>query len=334
MKKLFLTTIASLGMAFSAPALAQEEPPTAPNADAGAKDLEAFTKMFQNMFEKDETPIEPALLSKGERVAAAVVPKGSYRKIMAETFKKVVEPMMEGMDQIPLSTIATFAGVDEDEITLKEGANLADMMAIIDPYYKQRNRAMMTKLSDIMIDLSDDIEPSIRKGMAKAYARRFSVDELESVAQFFETKSGAKFAGESLAIFASPEVMSASMEMMPQFMERFFGAMEEITTGSGDIPPPRKLEDLSDVERNTLSELIGVDPDNMTGSATDDFAELAEEMAEDMDDEAAWNQRENWTAADRAAVEKAEAQYDAAFDTFFDAEEKAKKNAKTRLKKD
>lgn len=156
MKKLLLTTVTSLGLTLSAPALAQEELPATPDAEVGAKDLEAFTKMFQNMFEKDEAPIKPALLSKGERVAAAVVPKGSYRKIMAETFKKVIDPMMAGMDQIPLSTIATFAGIDENDITLNEGASLAEMMVIIDPYYKERNRAMMTKITDIMIDLSDD----------------------------------------------------------------------------------------------------------------------------------------------------------------------------------
>lgn len=323
-------------MALAGPALAQseQEATVKTSAQQGADELEAFTKMFQNVIEKDDTPIDPEMLAKGERIAKAVVPKGSYRKIMAETFKKVVEPMMEGVDQIPLSVIANFAGVSEDEIKLKEGAKLSDLMAIIDPYYKERNRTMMSKLSDIMIDLSDDIEPSIRGGMAKAYARRFSAEDLEAVAQFYETKSGAKIAGESLGIFASPEVMSASMEMMPKFMERFFGEMEAITKGTDDLPPPRKFSDLSEEELNKMSELMGIDRGSMGGNAFDSVSEIAEEIAEDLDDESAdWNDPESWSAEDREKVEKLEAESDAAFNTYYDALEKARENAKAKLKK-
>nr|WHW29396.1 putative DUF2059 domain-containing protein [uncultured bacterium] len=329
-----LSGAAAAALIVAAPASAQEDQSSdvKTSEEAGAAELDAFSKMFANIFEKDGTPIEPALLAKSARIAAAVVPPGSYRKILAETFKKVVEPMMDGMDQIPLSTIANFAGVGEADITLKDGAKLADLMTIIDPYYKQRNRTMMTKMSTIMIDLSDEMEPSIRKGMARAYARRFSSNELDSVAQFYETKAGAKFAGESLAIFASPEVMAASMEMMPKFMEQFFGAMEEITKGSDNIPPPRKFGELSDHELNKLSEMMGIEREAMGGPDVDDLSEMAEEMAE-VDGDAAWNQPENWTAEDRAEVEKLEAEYDAAFDTYYEAMEKAKATAKAKLKK-
>lgn len=335
MKKYLLISTAIATMALSGPVLAKTEKQTNVETSAaqGANELEAFTKMFQNVYEKDETPIEPALLSKGERIAKAVVPKGSYRKIIAETFKKVVEPMMEGMDQIPLSVITTFAGVSEEEVTLKLGAKLSDLMMIMDPHYKQRNRTMMSKLSDIMIDLSDDIEPSIRGGLAQAYARRFSAKDLEAVAQFYETESGAKIAGESLGIFASPEVMSASMEMMPAFMERFFGEMEAISKGSEDLPPPRKFSDLSEEELNKMSELMGIKRSAMGGGDIEELSEIAEEIAEDLDEDSDWNDPENWATADREAVEKLEADSDAAFGAYYDALEKARETAKAKLKK-
>lgn len=334
-RTVIFASAATIALAMGSPALAQDEPSASVETptEQGAKELEAFTQMFANIFEKDETPIDPVLLAKSERIANAVVPNGSYRKIIAETFKTVVGPMMEGIDQIPLSTIAGFAGVSESDIKLKEGANLSDLMVIIDPYYKQRNRMMMTKLSDIMIDLSDDMEPSIRSGMARAYARRFSADELETAAQFYETEAGAKIAGESLGIFASPEVMSASMEMMPKFMERFFGEMEAITKGSEDLPPPRKFSELSDEELETLSELMGIDRSAMGGGAFDDLSGMAEEIAEDLDEDAEWNDPESWSAEDREIVEKLEAESDAAFNTYYEALEKARENAKAKLKK-
>jgi Uncharacterized protein conserved in bacteria (DUF2059) len=334
-KRYLLAGTAIATMALSSPVLAQTEQQATVEtpAEQGAGELEAFTKMFQNVIEKDDTPIEPAMLAKGARIAKAVIPKGSYRKIIAETFKKVVKPMMEGVDQIPLSVIANFASVGEEDIKLKEGAKLSDLMEIIDPYYKQRNRTMMTKLSGIMIDLSDDIEPSIRGGMAKAYARRFSAKDLEAVAQFYETESGAKVAGESLGIFASPEVMSASMEMMPQFMERFFGEMEAISKGSEDLPPPRKFSDLSDEELDKMSELMGIDRGSMGGGDIEELSEIAEEIAEDLDEESAWNNPENWSVEDRENVEKLEAASDAAFNSYYDALEKAREQAKAKLKK-
>ena len=336
MKKHILAGAAAVAVSIAAPAFAQDDQTASvqTSAEAGVKEMDEFAKIFANMFKKDDTPIDPVMLSKGERIAAAVVPKGSYRKVMAETFKTMIEPMMAGLDEMPLSAIAAFAGVGEDEIKLKEGATLSDLMMIVDPYFKQRNRAMMSSITDIMIDLSDDIEPSIRQGMARAYARRFSADELEAAATFYETEAGAKFAAESLAIYTSPEVMSASMEMMPQFMERFMGAIADITKGNGDIPPPRSFSDLADEEKNKLSELMGIDRDEMGAANVEELAEMAEEIAEDLDEDAAWNDPVNWSAEERTEVERLEAESNTAFDKYYEAQEAARENAKKRLKKD
>ena len=336
MKKMFLAGVAVLSISISGAANAQNEQASQDESavEAGVKELDAFSKIFENMFKKDDTPIDPAMLSKGERIAGAVVPKGSYRKVMAETFKTMIEPMMAGLDEMPLSAIAAFAGVGEDDIKLKEGATLSDLMMIVDPYFKQRNRAMMNSIADIMIDLSDDIEPSIRQGMARAYARRFSADELEAAAEFYETEAGAKFAGESLSIYTSPEVMSASMEMMPQFMERFMGVMGEMSKGNGDIPPPRSFNDLSDEEKDKFSELLGIDREELGAPNLEELAEMAEEIAEDLDEEAAWNDPANWSAEERATVERLESESEVAFDKYYDAQEAARENAKKRLKKD
>ncbi|MGB5483321.1 DUF2059 domain-containing protein [Parasphingorhabdus sp.] len=357
----FALLAAATALTLSGPVLAQDnqDKATASVAEKGANELEAFTKFFENMFPKDDTPIAPELLEKGERVAGAIVPTGSYRKIMAGTFQQIIEPMMAGMDDIPLSTIAAFAGVSEEDITLKEGATLSDLMIIVDPYYKQRNRAMMAQITDILIDMSDDMEPPIRTGLARAYARRFSANELEAAAQFYETDSGAKIAGESLAIFASPEVMSASMEMMPKFMERLMGVIGEIAEGSGDLPPRRSFGDLSEDELDTMAELMGVDRESMAEARDDHSYEMtsgaaevaaeeaaaaavaavdaaceADEECHSEADEARWADPKNWSAAERDTVAELEAKHEAAFDKFFAAQEAAYQNAKKRLKKD
>ena len=266
MKKIILLGAATTALGLSVPAYGQDpgEGHVQTSAEQSVNELDAFTKIFENMFEKDDSPIDPALLSKGERIAGAVVPKGSYRKIMAETFSKVVDPMMASIDEMPLSTIAGFAGVRDDDIKLKEGAKLSDLMAMIDPYFKQRNQMMMTKITEIMIDLPDDIEPSIRAGMSKAYARRFSADELEAAAACSMKQNPArKFAGESLAILYQPR----SHGRINGNDAAIHGAVHggdgrNVTNGNGDIPPPRSFSDLTDEEKDKLSELMGIDRDS------------------------------------------------------------------------
>ena len=348
MRKMIILGTAITALNLSSPSLAQNKQNETEKdlVESGVNELDVFTKMFENMFPSDKTPIEPALLAKSERIAGAMVPNGSYRKIMAETFQKIIEPMMQAMDEIPLAAIASFAGVGEDEITLKEGATLSELMIIIDPHYKQRNRAMMTRITDILIDLSDDMEPPIRSGLARAYARRFTAGELDAAARFYETEAGAKIAGESLAIFASPEVMSASMEMMPKFMERLMGAIEEISEGSDDLPPRRTLDDLSDDERNKMADLMGLDREILAESGDYQSSEMASETAAAIAAEAAattaeplgmndaWNDPENWSTKDREKVAKLEADFDAANIRLFEAQEAAQENARKRLKKD
>ncbi len=344
MKQSILAALSIVGLAMSAPAHAQEQDDAAAETmtTGESAELKAFTEIFSSLFEKDETPIDPDMLARGEKVAAAVVPDGSYRKIMGETFQQIVEPMMAGLDEMPLSAVATFAGVPEDEIKIKEGASMGDLMMIIDPHFKERNRAMMNGITDIMIELSDDIEPLIRAGMARAYARRFSAGELDSVVGFFETEAGAKFAGESLSIFASREVMSASMEMMPKFMEKLFGQMEEITKGNGDIPPPRSFDDLSDEELDRLAELMGVPREELTGpmfgsygideaaDAAEDFGGMAESAEEAMRDSAT----PEWSEEDSARVAQLEAEYEAAFERYLDAMEAAGANARKKMQEE
>ena len=60
----------------------------------------------------------------------------------------------------------------------------------------------------------DRIEPSYRAGLARAFATRFSAAELDELNRFFSTPVGARYAGESMLIYADPQVMAAMNELM------------------------------------------------------------------------------------------------------------------------
>lgn len=257
----FTLPLTALAMAstLTVPAQAawQEETGAAEATSADNEELAKFLEIFK--IEDDGAPIEPDQLIRGEKVAAKLLPDGSYRKIMATTMQDVLDPMMSSMDQVPLSTIAQFAGIAESEFSPPDDTTLRQLMEIIDPYYKERQQRIFSGISEIIIDLSDQIEPAMREGMAKAYARRFSAAELDDVAAFLGTETGSKFGSESLAVFSSREVISASMEIMPEFFQRFSQEMGDPEAFMGDLPPQRSFEDISEEEWQRFAELLGIE---------------------------------------------------------------------------
>ncbi|MEM1132539.1 MAG: DUF2059 domain-containing protein [Pseudomonadota bacterium] len=240
-------------------ALAQEAETDA--SEATDAEFTKFLEVFK--FEDDGAPIEPNQLAKGEDVAAKLLPDGSYKKIMSETLGTVIEPMLGSIDVMPLSAITAFAGISESEVSPPDDATVKDLMEIIDPHFAERQQAMFSSIFDILIELSDEVEPAMRDGLAKAYARRFTAEELDEVSAFLSTEAGAKFGSESLAVYSSREVIGASMEVMPKFLERFLGQMENPEELMGDLPPQRTYGDLSELEKKRLAQLLGVDVDEL-----------------------------------------------------------------------
>ncbi|MEO1045941.1 MAG: DUF2059 domain-containing protein [Pseudomonadota bacterium] len=264
MIRAFIYPATAIAMVVAAPAqaiAAQDDTETTEAVSKEQEELDKFLELFQ--IDDDGEPIAPEQLAKGEDVAARLLPDGSYRRVMADTMGNIVEPMLGSIDRMPLSTITTFAGIPEDEISPPDDATLRDLMEIVDPHYEERQQVMVKAVFDIMIELSDELEPAIRQGLAKAYARRFTAAELDDISAFLSTDTGTKFGSESFAVYSSREVIGATMEMMPLFLERFMGELQNPEELMGDIPPQRSLDELSDEERKKLAELLGVPVDDL-----------------------------------------------------------------------
>ncbi|WOE74921.1 DUF2059 domain-containing protein [Alterisphingorhabdus coralli] len=256
-------TVLAMTATLNAPTqvFAQETEAEAEASEATDAELAKFLEIFK--VEDDGAPIEPDQLARAETVAVKLLPDGSYQKMMAETMSTVIEPMLGSIDQMPLSAITTFAGISEDEISPPDDATIKDLMEIVDPHFADRQQAMFKSVFDILIELSDEVEPAIRDGLAKAYARRFTGEELDDISTFLSTDTGAKFGAESLAVYSSREVIGASMEVMPKFLERFLGQMQNAEELMGDIPPQRTYGDLSELEKKRLAQLLGVDVEDL-----------------------------------------------------------------------
>lgn len=277
-----MMTLAALTALFplaltSVPAFAKSE---AKQTDAIEKEKERvaffdgddFKKLLQDIYPQDYEPIAPEQLALGEQVATAMFPQGSYRRVMNETFRDLLQPMLESINFLDNSRIISFAGVDLQLIEELDIETKRQISAIADPNIKERNAASVGAITQLMASVAEEIEPDIRKGLSRAYAKRFEADELQDIIAFMQTPSGQKFGTETFPMLSGREVASAAIQATPRLLERFGdleGIIEETTSG---LPPERALDDLDANERQLLAQLLGVEETNL-GAYSPDYGD-------------------------------------------------------------
>lgn len=100
-----------------------------------------FGKLFKDIFPEDNEPIAPEELALGEQVAMSLLPLGSYCRIMSDTYDQFMDPLLATMDGLPIEQIAEISGLSVDEINIPDDATIADISAILDPSYKERQKS-------------------------------------------------------------------------------------------------------------------------------------------------------------------------------------------------
>jgi hypothetical protein len=102
------------------------------------------------------------------------------------------------------------------------------------------------------------LEPELREAMAHAYANHFTLGELTDLDRFFSTPSGAKFASQYMTIMSDPAMAAEMKSIMPKMMQQMPQFIETAQKATADLPPPRKLEDLTPAERAKIAAALGV----------------------------------------------------------------------------
>ncbi len=281
------TLLFAAAIAFSGPGFGQENDADAvavavtaddERASDGLSDAEqaeaqaALSKMFDGMaadLRADLEPVDPERLALAEPIASKVLPDGVMRDMMSKSFD-MVSTMMESMaEELPLSTIAAVGGLSMDEAASLDNVTVGEVMAIVDPYYKQRSLHMFDRMTVVMGGIAAEMEPLMRTALGRAYAKRFTGDQLAAIGAFMETPAGSAFAGESYRIYTDPEMMAATAEMMPKMMARLPELMAAVETDA--LPPPREIDDLSAEEKAKLADLLDVEIDDLSDPPTDEI---------------------------------------------------------------
>jgi hypothetical protein len=144
---------------------------------------------------------EPARIAAAKALIAKVMPQERVDAMIDQMMRPMMENLRNAMAQAPQMQ-AAFA---------KDPKAKAMLDAFVDE--ELRHSMALTKSS----------MPTMMDAMARAYARRFTVAQLNDVSTFFDTPSGKLYAEQAPTIMADPDVLAAQRAVMEQSIR---GTME------------------------------------------------------------------------------------------------------------
>lgn len=216
--------------------------------------------MMAGLFQTEPlTEEQNARLPAAQAVVGEMMPDGFYGEMMAGMMDKMLRPMLTMFSQ-PEFVLGARLTVDAEAIEALEEAEQAELTAMLDPAYQARGDAMVAVLTSRMGGMFTAMEGPMREGLSNAYAVRFDDAQLADIAAFFATPTGGEYARESMALFADPQVMQASMQALPAMMSGFGDIESAMREAMEALPAERGYGDLTEAQRERMAELLDVDP--------------------------------------------------------------------------
>ena len=258
-----------LSLTLSAPVMAQdivtgeiEGEVAIDDAEAdGAMDEAAVLAMMSGLFQAEPlTAEQEARLPAATAIVATMMPEGFYGELIRDMMEKTMRPMM-AMFSEPDFLLASRLTLDEAAIAELGDAEKKELLTMLDPAWDQRADTMVNAIVANMGGAYAAVEPPVRAGLAKAYAVRFDEAQLADISSFFATPTGGEFARQSMALFADPQVMGATMEAMPEMIGSFTEMETSMEAALESLPAERDYADLSAPQRARMADLLGVEPD-------------------------------------------------------------------------
>lgn len=308
--------IAALLLTTASPALlaatpdAESPPVELSETQKATKEMDDMMSIFTKMFDTSNMPEpEPARLELAKVTASKLLPDGAYAKIMDSMFEQMLTPIMNILPGLTDDQIVTATGASAEDVAALTEEKKAAVTQILDPQSKERGKRTIEIMKPMISEAMAVIEPAMRTGLSRAYARKFTAPQLTTINGFFATPTGGAFARESFALQADPEVMQATFKALPAIFTSFMGDEAKFKAMFEALPKQRELKDLSAAEMEQLASLLGVEIKSLEDHRT--IATTADPYADETGDEP-WYAEDAWAATERKKVKALEAKYDAA----------------------
>lgn len=208
-------------------------------------------------------PVDATRLTAARQVVARLMPPGTYKRMMDQSMGPLMDSMTQSMGQLPVQDLARLSGITAEEAASLGEGTIEQVMAIYDPHWRDRLKRSTDAMMGGMTGIMTSMEPAMREGLSRAYAREFSAAELGEMDRFFATPAGTHYALKSLQLFMDPEMMKIMSDMVPEMTKRMPDMMAKAEAAVASLPKPRSNSDLTPAERAKLSKLLGVPADTL-----------------------------------------------------------------------
>jgi hypothetical protein len=148
--------------------------------------------------------IEPARLAAAKSLIDVILPPQTRDSMMEQMLNGAMANVSEGL-QRQLASMKVFA--DEPETR-----------AVLGRFMKRQQDGTIASLKENF--------PGMIDAMAKAYARRFTVAEMDETNRFFSTPTGNRYITQSMTIMNDPDVSAWQQSLMAKSMERIPGEID------------------------------------------------------------------------------------------------------------
>lgn len=321
------------------------------------KEMDEAIALVEKMFDTSSLPpIDPARLTLAQQTTAALIPNGSVEKMVDNLYGKMFKTIMGELGGQSDLMLSIQTGVESEQIAKLDEATKGKVADMFDPHRKEREDQITKVIKPLISEALADMEPPMRSGLAKAYARKFTGAQLTDLNTFLATPTGNIYASEWMALQADPEVMLAVIKAVPPLITKFIDRAPELEKDFKDLPKEKQLSDFDDKELGKLAKLMKVDvkvlkeqrdmwktdsaeateavaveaADDYAVDAAADAATAAADAADAAVADPAYD-RSNWSAADLKRVEDLELAYENASLAAQQAAEEAAENARKKL---
>ena len=298
--KMVSAPLGALALALASPLAAQDDPM---GEEMSVEDMAQFGEFMGSMFQAEPlTPEQQARLPLAGEIVAQLLPDGFYARMMSDMMETTMKPilgMFSGPEFVVMGAVSLEDGTPE--LGPEETAELA---GLLDPAYATRGTAMVEAMTGAMSGMFTELEPAMRDGLSKAYAARFTMDQLGEIKAFFDTPTGGLYARESMAIATDPQFMSSMMGAMPGMMAGMGDFEAEMEAAMAAIPEARTFEQLPAADRARAAQLLGITEAELEAAMEAAAAEQA--AMDEMDWESEDSDSESWDESMEDAAEDAE----------------------------
>lgn len=261
---------------------------------------------------------EPDRLMIANRIVARLFPAGTTERSLRTTMDELMIPMIDRALELTISEAVDLFGVPENLNPLDGNENadkkIYDLLAESDPKFREKMGIVFDAYAEITGLSSEPIEPALAGALARDYARKYDLEQLNDLDAFFSTPTGALFAKDFMLSTASIDMVQTALKEFPAIAKN----ADAIEAASKRIEEAFKPEPKEDEETETAVE--DAEDSILTNGA--------DNSSDDDNGSEPWFDNDNWDEATRTSVsqledtynelaelsEQAYSQYDEAFD--------------------